>query len=202
MYESLFVLDGDGRVLTGTRDEQLEEWARPLTQGDVPFDGVLVSPLRKSAVLGRPTLLLLRPVPPPGTSDRRGRAIGYFVERFDLREMESMLGEDATDLAPAPWLLDAEGRILARSGKVVDDPGAKPFPIPAGRRRVRRRAGRGCGGDGADAPRARLDRVRPAQPRRPVPGAARGHRAPARAPSRPSTNRAAGSSSRGRPPPS
>jgi diguanylate cyclase (GGDEF)-like protein len=132
VYESLFIVDGEGRVLTGTRDEQLEDWARPLTQGDVAFDGVLVSPLSKSAVLGRPTMLLLRPIPPPGSSERRGRAIGYFVERFDLREMESMLGEDATDLAPAPWLLDAEGRVLARSGKVVDDPGVRPFPLPAG----------------------------------------------------------------------
>jgi diguanylate cyclase (GGDEF)-like protein len=131
VYESLFVLDGSGRVLTGTREEQLEEWARPLTQGDVPFDGVLVSPLRKSSVLGRPTLLLLRPIPPPGSSERSGRAIGYFVERFDLRELESMLGEDATDLAPAPWVLDADGKILARTGKVVENPGADAFPVPA-----------------------------------------------------------------------
>ena len=132
VYESLFIVDGGGAVLTGTREEQLEEWARPLVAGDVAFDGVIVSPLRKSELLGRPTLLLLRPIPPPGTSERRGRAIGYFVERFDLREMESMLAEDATDLAPAPWLLDAGGRILARAGKVVDDPGGRAFPLPAG----------------------------------------------------------------------
>lgn len=132
VYESLFIVDGDGAVLTGTRDEQLEEWARPLVKGDVAFDGVIVSPLRKSELLGRPTMLLLRPIPPPGTSERRGRAIGYFVERFDLRELESMMTEDATDLAPAPWLLDSEARILARVGKVVDNPGAKTFPVPAG----------------------------------------------------------------------
>ncbi len=94
------------------------------------FDGVRVSPLRKSEILGRPTLLLLRPIPPPGSSERRGRALGYFVERFDLRELESMLAEDATDLAPAPWLLDAQGHILARTGKVVDDAGVRPFPFP------------------------------------------------------------------------
>jgi diguanylate cyclase (GGDEF)-like protein len=132
VYESLFIVDGEGRVLTGTREEQLEDWARPLVQGEVSFDGVLVSPLRKSQLLGRPTQLLLRPIPPPGSSERRGRAIGYFVERFDLRELESMLGEDATDLAPAPWLLDAEGHILARAGKVVDDAGVRTFPIPDG----------------------------------------------------------------------
>jgi diguanylate cyclase (GGDEF)-like protein len=130
VYESLFIVDGEGRVLTGTREEQLEDWARPLVQGDVAFDGVRVSPLRKSQILGRPTLLLLRPIPPPGSSERRGRALGYFVERFDLRELESMLAEDATDLAPAPWLLDAEGHILARAGKVVDDAGVRPFPLP------------------------------------------------------------------------
>src|SRR5882672_1493599 len=130
VYESLFIVDGEGRVLTGTREEQLEDWARPLVPGEVSFDGVLVSPLRKSQLLGRPTLLLLRPIPPPGSSERRGRALGYFVERFDLRELESMLAEDATDLAPAPWLLDAEGHILARAGKVVDDPGVRPFPLP------------------------------------------------------------------------
>jgi diguanylate cyclase (GGDEF)-like protein len=132
VYESLFIVDGEGRVLTGTREEQLEDWARPLVQGEVSFDGVVVSPLRKSQLLGRPTQLLLRPIPPPGTSERRGRALGYFVERFDLREMESMLAEDATDLAPAPWLLDAEGHILARAGKVVDDAGVRTFPIPEG----------------------------------------------------------------------
>src|SRR5258708_7024619 len=131
VYESLFIVDGEGRVLTGTREEQLEDWARPLVQGEVSFDGVLVSPLRKSQLLGRPTQLLLRPIPPPGTTERRGRALGYFVERFDLRELESMLAEDATDLAPAPWLLDAEGHILARAGKVVDDAGLRPFPLPA-----------------------------------------------------------------------
>jgi diguanylate cyclase (GGDEF)-like protein len=131
VYESLFIVDGEGRVLTGTREEQLEDWARPLVQGDVAFDGVRLSPLRKSEILGRPTLLLLRPIPPPGSSERRGRALGYFVERFDLRELESMLAEDATDLAPAPWLLDAEGHILARAGKVVDDAGQRPFPLPA-----------------------------------------------------------------------
>jgi diguanylate cyclase (GGDEF)-like protein len=131
VYESLFVLDGQGRVLSGTRDEQIEEWARPLAQGEVAFDGVIVSPLRKSEVLGRPTLLLLRPIPPPGSSERRGRARGFFVERLDLREMESMLAEDATDFSPAPWLLDAEGRILARAGRIVDDPGARVFPVSA-----------------------------------------------------------------------
>jgi diguanylate cyclase (GGDEF)-like protein len=132
VYESLFIVDGQGRVLTGTREEQLEDWARPLVQGEVSFAGVLVSPLRKSQLLGRPTQLLLRPIPPPGSSERRGRALGYFVERLDLREMESMLAEDATDLAPAPWLLDAEGHILARAGKVVDDAGTRTFPIPEG----------------------------------------------------------------------
>ncbi|HUG54452.1 MAG TPA: diguanylate cyclase [Vicinamibacteria bacterium] len=131
VYESLFIVNGEGEVLTGTRDETLEEWARPLVQGEVAFDRVIVSPLRKSGVLGRPTLLLLRPIPPPGKSERRGRAIGYFVERFDLREMESMLMEGATDLSPAPWLLDAEGRILARGGRVAEDPGERLFPLPA-----------------------------------------------------------------------
>jgi diguanylate cyclase (GGDEF)-like protein len=129
VYESLFILDGQGQVLSGTREEQLEEWARPLVQGEVAFDGVIVSPLRKSEFLGRPTLLLLRPIPPPGSSERSGRAIGYFVERLDLREMESMIAEDATDLAPAPWLLDMEGRILARAGKIVDDAGGRSFPL-------------------------------------------------------------------------
>jgi len=135
VYESLFVVNGAGEVLTGTREEKLEEWARPLIRGDVAFDGVLLSPLARSEVLGRPTLLLLRPIPPPGSSERRGRALGYFVERFDLREVESMLGEDATDLAPPPWVVDHDGRVLARAGKVVDRPGADRFPLPPARLR-------------------------------------------------------------------
>ena len=135
VYESLFVVNGAGEVLTGTREEKLEEWARPLIRGDIAFDGVLLSPLARSEVLGRPTLLLLRPIPPPGSSERRGRALGYFVERFDLREVESMLGEDATDLAPPPWVVDHDGRVLARAGKVVDRPGADRFPLPPARLR-------------------------------------------------------------------
>jgi diguanylate cyclase (GGDEF)-like protein len=129
VYESLFIVDGGGAVLTGTRDEKLEEWARPLIEGEVSFDGVIVTPLRKSELLGRPTLLLLRPIPPPGTAERRGRALGYFVERLDLREMESTLIEDATDLAPPPWVLDPDGKVLVRAGRVVEDPGTKPFGL-------------------------------------------------------------------------
>ncbi len=128
VYESLFVTNLDGEVLAGTRDETLEPWARELVRSEVAAETAVVSPLRRSEVLGRPTLLVLKPVQEP----RRKQTVGYFVERIDIRELEVLLAEGATEGAPAVWLLDRQGRVLARAGKVVDDPGTEAFPVPTG----------------------------------------------------------------------
>jgi diguanylate cyclase (GGDEF)-like protein len=128
VYESLFIVDPQGTVLAATRDERLEDWIMALFPSTPASTAVILSPLRHSQELNRPTMVILQPVSPPG-SDGRGRVLGYFVLRLDLREIEKLLDVEATAVTPAPWVLDGQGRVLARAGKVVRNPG-DPFPIP------------------------------------------------------------------------
>jgi diguanylate cyclase (GGDEF)-like protein len=148
VYESLFIVDLEGDVLAATREEQLEDWGKKLlasTGG--PGSAGILSPLHRSEYLGRPTLLVLQPI-----QDRFSRTVGYFVERLDLRELESYLNtpvdaesvfafltadakeiesrlnDPSANLSPAFWLLDRNGRVLARAGRVVDRPGTQVFP--------------------------------------------------------------------------
>jgi len=121
-YESLFVIDLEGNVLASTRPERWEDWGRALLDHG-PERGGVVSPIHRSAFLGRPTLLVLHTV-----QGRENRTIGYFVERVDLRELESLLRPTEGDPAFSFWLLDEEGRVLVRAGKVPDDPGEQAFP--------------------------------------------------------------------------
>jgi diguanylate cyclase (GGDEF)-like protein len=128
VYESLFIVNPQGVVVASTREEQLEDWARPLA-AEAGAAQATVSPLRRSEILGRPTLLILHPIQ-PASGEARGRVLGFFVQRVDLQELESMLGESASDLTRPLWLLDGEGRILAREGRVLQEPGLEPFPGP------------------------------------------------------------------------
>lgn len=121
-YESLFVIDLEGNVLAATRPERWEDWGRALLD-HTPERGGVVSPLHRSAFLGRPTLLVLHTV-----QGRANRTIGYFVERVDLRELESLLRPTEGDPAFSFWLLDEEGRVLVRAGKVPENPGEEVFP--------------------------------------------------------------------------
>lgn len=121
-YESLFVIDPRGRVLASTRQERWEEWGQGLLdRGGLERAGI-VSPIHRSAFLGRPTMLVFHTV--QGRSDR---TIGYFVERVDLRELQNLLGASDDDPAHNFWLLDAQGRVLVRAGKVPETPGETPF---------------------------------------------------------------------------
>jgi diguanylate cyclase (GGDEF)-like protein len=148
VYESLFVVDTKGRVLAATREEQLEEWGRRLVTVAAGQEarGVL-SPVFRSEFLDRPTQLVLHPI-----QGRLSGTVGYFVGRLDLRELESYLttpvdaetafwilnltveelgehlDEPASDTLPGFWLLDGEGKVLARAGKVAEEPGAETFP--------------------------------------------------------------------------
>lgn len=125
VYESLFIVDFQGEVLAGTREEALEPWVADLVRQKDPSD-VIVSPLRRSEALKRPTLLVLKTIQDP----RRNQALGYFVERIDLRELENLLTAESSEGAPAPWLLGPAGEVLARAGKVTPSPGTEPFPVP------------------------------------------------------------------------
>jgi diguanylate cyclase (GGDEF)-like protein len=121
-YESLFVIDPRGQILAATRQERWEEWGKGLLdRGGLERAGA-VSPIHRSTFLGRPTMLVLHTV-----QGRSGRTIGYFVERVDLRELENLLGPTDDDPAHNFWLLDQQGRVLVRAGKVADAPGEQPF---------------------------------------------------------------------------
>jgi len=119
VYESLFIVDLEGAVLAATRpDEKLDPWA---VERLVAGEGVF-SDIRHSDYLGRPTLLVMQPI-----QGRAEKTVGYFVARLDLRELESRLSEQTSDLAPACSLLDDHGRLLFQAGKLVDPPGRRRF---------------------------------------------------------------------------
>ena len=125
VYESLFIVDLDGGVVSGTRDERLEHWGRQAIATGPPLRDPVLSPLQLSEHLGRPTLLILSPI-----QNRLDVTLGYLVLRVDLRELESLLGTPPGDVAPSFWLLDDKGRVLVRAGRVVDRPGEEAFPGP------------------------------------------------------------------------
>jgi diguanylate cyclase (GGDEF)-like protein len=123
-YESLFVVDPGGRVLASTRVERLDPAEVEILHSAAPGRG-RVSPIRRSEFLGRPSLLVVHPV----EGSRGGeRTIGFFVERPDLRELEAILATLPSDPPPAFWLIDGEGNVVIRQGRVEAEPGASPFP--------------------------------------------------------------------------
>ena len=126
VYESLFIVDPQGTVVAATRDERLEDWMLALLPANPTSTATIVSPVRKSTFLGRPTMVILQPVAPG--LEGRGRVIGYFVLRLDLREIEALLAASATPETPAAWLLDGQGGVIARAGKIAENPG-NPFPV-------------------------------------------------------------------------
>ncbi len=128
VYESLFIVDLSGEVVSGTREERLESWGRTMITTGPPLREPRLSPLFQSEHMGRPTLLILSPI-----QSRLDTTLGYLVLRVDLRELESLLGTPTGDLAPAFWLLDDKGHLLVRAGRVVERPGVEAFPgsLPA-----------------------------------------------------------------------
>ena len=126
VYESLFIVDPQGKVIAATRDERLEDWMTALLPANASATATIVSPVRTSTFLNRPTMVILQPIAPG--LEGRGRVIGYFVLRLDLRELETVLAENATPVTPAAWLLDRDGGVIARDGKIAENPG-EPFPV-------------------------------------------------------------------------
>lgn len=122
-YESLFVIDPEGKVLASTREERWEDWGQGLLAGGGLERGGVVSPIHRSAFLGRPTLIVLHTV-----QGRQDRTIGYLVERANLHELEALLGPTEGDPPYNFWMLDERGRVLLRAGKVPDAPGEQTFP--------------------------------------------------------------------------
>lgn len=128
VYESLMVVDPQGNVLSATADEQLEPWARALLDGGAgPATATQVTAVRRSERLGRPTLLGFRPV------QSGERTVGYLVQRFDLHELAAFVAASTGNEPSSFWLLDANGGVAIKDGRVLDDPGAERFPAPLDR---------------------------------------------------------------------
>lgn len=125
VYESLFVTDLRGEVLAGSRDERLEDWGKALLGREGTPRAGLVSPLRVSEPLGRPTLLVIHAI-----AGRNDLPVGYFVGRLDLAELKAHLRTPAADPAPVLWLLDDRGRVLVKAGEIPAAPGQDAFPAP------------------------------------------------------------------------
>jgi diguanylate cyclase (GGDEF)-like protein len=123
VYESLMVVDLQGNVLSATGDEEVEPWAREALRGQ-PGAATIVTPLRRSARLGRPTMLAFRSV------QSGERAVGYLAQRFDLRELSAFVAAGARNEPPTFWLLDEGGGAVVKNGHVLDQPGAEHFPAP------------------------------------------------------------------------
>jgi diguanylate cyclase (GGDEF)-like protein len=125
VYESLFVTDLRGEVLASTREERLEQWGKDLLAREGSTRAGLITPLRASDRLGRPTLLAIHAV-----QGRRDQAVGFFIGRLALDELKTHLRTPSADPAPALWLLDERGRVLGKDGRILDAPGNDPFPAP------------------------------------------------------------------------
>lgn len=147
VYESLFVTDLRGETLVSTAPETLDEPVRALLRAGPPPSGRLTAIFR-SPHLGRPTLLAVQPV-----QDRNLQTVGYVVGRVDLKLLEARLGAPTGEPAAFFTLVDDEGRIVARKGHIVPDPGTERAPpeISAGLQTAGgasspvRRFGRGAG---------------------------------------------------------
>ncbi len=125
VYESLMVLDLDGTVLSATAEESLEPWAVELLRQQAGGRGALVTPIRRSERLGRPTLLVFHLI-----QGRGDRLVGYLGLRLDLRELSASMAATSPSDPIGFWLLDGQGRVLIKYGRMEDQPGTEPFPAP------------------------------------------------------------------------
>lgn len=123
VYESLLVSDPRGRVLAATRAEELEPEVLDVLRDLPPGTGRL-SPVFRSARLGRPTLVGAHVV-----QDRSLEAVGALAGRIDVRQLEPKLAAPGEEPSMRFFLLDAAGGILARSGRVASSPGRERFPL-------------------------------------------------------------------------
>jgi diguanylate cyclase (GGDEF)-like protein len=124
VYESLFVLDMNGNVLSATRDEELEPWARAMLK-DIGVADTLITPVRRSERLGRPTMLVFHVI-----QGRGDRTVGYLGTRLDLRELSASLEAASPTDATGFWLLDGDGGVVIQHGRLLDQPGSARFPAP------------------------------------------------------------------------
>jgi len=126
VYESLMVTDLGGTVLSATSaDEELEPWVRDILKSQGGGASTIVTPIRRSQRLGRPTMIVFHVI-----QGRGDRPLGYLGQRLDLHELASSLSAASTTEPSAFWLLDGAGRVLVKYGRLLDEPGVEPFPAP------------------------------------------------------------------------
>ena len=99
VYESLFIVDPQGTVVAATRDEQLEEWMLALIPANSTNTATIVSPVRKSTFLGRPTMVILQPVA-PGLDGRLAAPIIGIHPRLPVRAERRARSGNGTVLRP------------------------------------------------------------------------------------------------------
>jgi diguanylate cyclase (GGDEF)-like protein len=125
VYESLMILDLDGAVLSATAEEAVEPWALELLRAQGGGRGALVTPIRRSERLGRPTMLVFHLI-----QGRGDRPVGYLGQRLDLRELSAAMAAASPSDPTGFWLLNGEGRVLVKYGRLEDKPGTEAFPAP------------------------------------------------------------------------
>jgi diguanylate cyclase (GGDEF)-like protein len=125
VYESLMIVDLEGQVLSATAEESLEPWALELLRRQGGGPGEVVTPIRRSERLGRPTMLVFHLI-----QGRGDRPVGYLGLRLDLRELSASMAATSPSDPTGFWLLDGQGRVLIKYGRLEDQPGTEPFPAP------------------------------------------------------------------------
>jgi diguanylate cyclase (GGDEF)-like protein len=115
VYESLFIVDPRGAFLASTRPESWEDWERRLVKGGGIRHDTVVSPLHRSAALGRPTALVVHRL-----LSRDDDTMAYFVGRLAVGDLVRRLGA----VGPVSlWLLDEDGQALVQEGRLLADRG-------------------------------------------------------------------------------
>jgi diguanylate cyclase (GGDEF)-like protein len=125
VYESLLILDLQGNVLSATSDEELEPWARALLKQQAGGTGTIITPIRRSERLGRPTMLVFHVI-----QGRGDRPVGYLGQRLDLRELANAMAAATPTDATGFWLLDGNGGVVVQHGRLLEHPGSVHFPAP------------------------------------------------------------------------
>jgi diguanylate cyclase (GGDEF)-like protein len=125
VYESLLIVDLEGNVLSATTDEELEPWARAELKRPIGVSGVVVTPIRRSQRLGRPTMLVFHVI----ERNRGDRPVGFLGQRLDLRELAASMARSSAS-ETGFWLLDADGGVVIQDGQLLERPGSERFPAP------------------------------------------------------------------------
>jgi diguanylate cyclase (GGDEF)-like protein len=126
-YESLFIVDRRGNVLATTREERLEGELCQRLIADRDLELGVVSPLSRSDVLERPTLLALYPI-----RGRHDAPQAFLVGRIALNELEALFSNWESSPPLFFWLMDAKGGVVVSRSARASSARPVQFPLDAG----------------------------------------------------------------------